>query len=187
MREKIQEVLNCQVVDRFGLAESGLVAYELSGAGTGLQVLDSECWPESRLNSDGSHELVLTNFRNSLMPLIRYATGDCAKVVKTDKGFMLSDVVGRIHDIVPINGIPHPTHHIMDILDHRVGGIQEFQIDLRAEHPILRIVLAKGANQGEVSSKIEHYWPRAFKVEFVGHDSFIYVGHRAKFRHVVTG
>ena len=187
MREKISQALCCRVIDRYGLAELGVMAYEMDGPQHGLQVLESEGWPESRPTSDDENELVFTGFRNRLMPLIRYATGDRGQVVESDRGFVLTNVVGRIHDIVPINGVAHPTHHIMDVLDHRVGGIQEFQIDLRAEHPILRIVLAKGANQGEVSSKIEHYWPGAFKVEFVGHDSFIYVGHRAKFRHVVTG
>jgi phenylacetate-CoA ligase len=185
MREKIAKVLRCRVVDRYGLAELGVMAYELDGDERGLQVLESEGWPESREDAEG-HELVFTGFRNRLMPLIRYATGDRAQVKKASHAFVLTDVVGRIHDVVPINGVAHPTHHIMDMLDHRVGGIQEFQIDLHGSKPILRIVHEVHANPADISAKLETFWPGAFVVEFVGHDAFIRVGHRSKFRHVVT-
>lgn len=185
MREKITKVLCCRVVDRYGLAELGVMAYELDGQESGLQVLESEGWPESREIEDG-HELVFTGFRNRLMSLIRYATGDRARVNQTTQGFILSDVVGRIHDVVPINGVAHPTHHIMDMLDHRVGGIQEFQIDLRSTQPILRIVPEPDAKTEDISAKLAAFWPGAFIVEYVGHDALVRVGHRAKFRHVVS-
>lgn len=188
-RETIAEVLQCQVVDRYGLAEFGVIGFEINGAGSGVQVLDSEGWPESLQHQDASevtHELVFTGFRNRLMPLLRYRTGDLATVVERENGFYLTDVVGRIHDLVSINGVPHPTHHIMDILDHRVGGIQEFQIDVRGKKPVLRLVLESHADQVQIKAKIESFWPSAFVVEFVGHDDFVLVGRHAKFRHVVN-
>jgi phenylacetate-CoA ligase len=188
-REVIASALRCRVIDRYGLAELGVMAYELDGHEAGFQILESEGWPESRESAghlDGAHELVFTGFRNQLMPLIRYATGDLARVEENDKGFFLTDVVGRIHDVVPINGVAHPTHHIQDMLDHRVGGIQEFQIDLRTTPPTLRIVLEPWANGDETTAKLRHYWQDAFTIAYVGHDDFIRVGHRAKFRHVVT-
>lgn len=185
MREKIAKVLRCRVVDRYGLAELGVMAYELDGEQGGLQVLESEGWPEHRADDDG-HELVFTGFRNCLMPLVRYATGDRARVMQKQKAFVLTDIVGRIHDVVPINGVEHATHHIMDMLDHRVGGIQEFQIDLRGAHPILRIVPEPQVGTEDIVRKLETFWPGAFQIEFVGHDALVRVGHRAKFRHVVT-
>jgi phenylacetate-CoA ligase len=185
MREKIAKVLCCRVVDRYGLAELGVMAYELNGEAAGLQVLESEGWPESRCIEKG-YELVFTGFRNRLMPLIRYATGDRAKVERCKDALVLTDIVGRIHDMVPINGVAHATHHIMDILDHRVGGIQEFQIDLRTAKPVLRIVPEPGVDLAQISTRIDGYWHDAFIIEFVGHDALVRVGHRAKFRHVVT-
>ncbi|PTB21161.1 CoF synthetase [Trinickia symbiotica] len=188
-REVIASALRCRVVDRYGLAELGVMAYEVDGNEGGLQVFESEGWPESRVSDtvpDGAHELVFTGFRNRLMPLIRYATGDLAKVVETGKGFFLTHVTGRIHDVVPINGIAHPTHHIQDMLDHRVGGIQEFQIDLRTTPPTLCIVLEPWANEEETTRKLRQYWQDAFTVAYVGHNDLVRVGHRAKFRHVVA-
>ncbi|ACZ75549.1 MAG: phenylacetate--CoA ligase family protein [Dickeya sp.] len=186
MRETISRVLRCRVVDRYGLAELGVMAYELDGHSGGLQVMDSEGWPESQLTSSGQHELIFTGFHNRLMPLIRYTTGDLAEVEQRQDGFYLKNVTGRIHDMVIIGGITYPTHTIQDMLDYRVGGIQEFQIDLRGNKPILRVVPEPHADLAQIVSKVEAYWPDAMKVEFVGHDDLIRVGHRAKFRHVVT-
>lgn len=188
MRKVIARVLQCRVVNRYGLAELGVMAYELNGDEDGLQVLESEGWPESRLVEEaegGEEELVFTGFRNKLMPLIRYRTGDMAKVEQRNDGFYLTDVVGRIHDLVPINGIDHATHHIQDMLDHRIGGIQEFQIDLRTSPPTLKIVPEPTASPTDIREKIESFWKGGFNVQFVGHEDFVRVGHHAKFRHVV--
>jgi phenylacetate-CoA ligase len=192
MRETITRALKCKVVNRYGLAEFGVIGYELKGPAAGMQVLDSEGWAESYAFSenelgepDGAHELVFTGFRNMLMPLIRYRTGDLARVIPQPDGLYLTEVTGRIHDLVPINGIPHPTHHIMDMLDHRVGSIQEFQIDLRTQPPTLRIVPEAAADLDQIRSKINDYWGQSFIVEFVGHDDFSRVGRHQKFRHVV--
>jgi phenylacetate-CoA ligase len=190
MRDAIARALGCRVVDRYGLAELGIMAYELNGNEASLSVFESEGWPESRLIDagahQGEHELVFTGFRNRLMPLIRYTTGDLGKIEERGDGFYLTDVVGRIHDVVPINGVVHPTHHIQDMLDHRVGGIQEFQIDLRTSPPTLRVVLESNASPDQTAAKIDTYWPKAFVIAFVNHDELVRVGHRAKFRHVVT-
>lgn len=188
-REVIERALRCRVINRYGLAELGVMAYELDGHDGGFQILESEGWPENRPiedNPDGASELVFTGFRNRLMPMIRYATGDLAHVDSRENGLFLTDVVGRIHDVVPINGVAHPTHHIQDMLDHRVGGIQEFQIDLRTSPPTLRIVLEPWANEEETTKKLRGYWQDAFTIAYVGHDAFERVGRRAKFRHVVS-
>ncbi len=191
-REKIATVLRCKVVNRYGLAELGVMAYDLDGGqGQGMQVLESEGWAETAPIGDdsaaaGFEELVFTGFRNRLMPLLRYRTGDLAKLERRPHGVFITDIVGRLHDIVPINGTPHATHHIQDVLDHRVGGIQEFQIDLRESPPVLRIVPEGHADPGDIEAKVNHYWPAAFQVQFVGHGDFVRVGRHAKFRHVVT-
>lgn len=188
VRETIARVLQCKVVDRYGLAELGVMAYQLNANDDRLQLLDSEGWPET-LQIEGAaldeQELVLTGFRNKLMPLIRYRTGDLAVIEHDSTGFFLRNLVGRIHDMVKINGIDHPTHHIQDMLDHRIGGIQEFQIDIRTSPTVLRVVPESNANVDDIRNKIQAYWPNGFDVHFVTHDAFVRVGRHAKFRHVV--
>ena len=119
------------------------------------------------------------------MPLIRYSTGDEAEIDIRKDGIYLKNLKGRIHDVVPINGIHYPTHHIMDILDHRVGGILEFQIDMNCNPPILRLALESSSNRNEIHKKILNIWPNEFALEYVDASQFILSGNRGKFRHVI--
>ena len=59
-------------------------------------------------------------------------------------------------------------------------------VDLRRPQPLLRIVPEPCADLAQVAAGIECYWPGAFTIEFVDHEGFVRVGHRAKFRHVVA-
>ena len=189
-RAVIARVLCCDVIDRYGLAELGVMAYQLGGAKSQLQFLESEGWVESLMPDggvvSGERELVITGFRNSLMPLIRYRTGDLSLNERSECGVFLKNIIGRIHDQVSMNGVKHYTHHIQDVLDHRVGGINEFQIDLRTLPPKLKIVPESSELTESISQKINHFWGNAFELEFVGHEDLIRVGRHAKFRHVVS-
>jgi phenylacetate-CoA ligase len=193
-RQKIAQALRCRVVNRYGLAELGVVAYDLQDPAStpGMQLLESEAWCEvAPVNHDSLEadqgELTFTALRNQLMPLIRYRCGDLGQLQTTHQGVYLSKVIGRIHDMVPINGVPHATHHIQDVLDHRVGGIEEFQIDLRTQPPVLRIVVDHHGSAEHIAQKIQGYWPNAFELQFVSQADLVRVGRHAKFRHVVTG
>jgi phenylacetate-CoA ligase len=187
-REMITKALRCDVIDRYGLAELGVMAYQIGGSKTDMQVFDSEGFAESKafdVDEDGFEELIFTGYRNYLMPLIRYRTGDLGHISKNAEGIFLTNVVGRIHDQVPIHGVNHATHHIQDILDHKVGQIQEFQIDLRTSPPKLRIVPERTECIDAIRDRINQFWGSGFALEFIGHEDLIRVGRHAKFRHVV--
>jgi phenylacetate-CoA ligase len=186
MRETITRVFQCRVIDRYGLAEFGVIAYELGPRPDGLQVLESEGWPEllPMEGSDSEQELVFTGFRNRLMPLLRYRTGDLARLEEKPDGFFLVELVGRIHDAVPIHGLPHSSQYIQDVLD-RVGGIQEFQIDLRFSPPVLRLVPEVGVKENQILTRLNGWWQDSFEMRFVQHDDLVRIGHRSKFNHVV--
>jgi len=182
----IREAFGVRVVDRYGLAEFGVIAYQF-GDSDRLDVLDSEAWIEQvPAGDDGLANLVVTGLRNRLMPLIRYETGDLAEISGQETGEGLMRLVGRQHDVVAIGGVPHLTHFVQDVMDHRIRGIKDFQIDNRTTPPVLRVVLEDAGSAEEKRQAIEQFWPGAFKVEFVGLDDMVRVGWRAKFRHVVT-
>lgn len=181
MKDKIESVFGCSVINRYGSAEFGVIAYEINGHRSGLKILESEGWAENY-----NEEFVFTGFHNRLMPLIRYRTGDNAKVVEKNDGSYMTEVFGRVHDIIIIDGIEYPTHAIMDILDHKVGGIQEFQIDMRNTHnPKLRVSIDGSKSIYEIKENIEKTWLSKIQLEFVEINEFVRVGHHAKFRHVI--
>lgn len=187
MRDKIIKTFQCQTVERYGLAEFGVIAYQTELTRSDLLVFDSEGLMEnapSSASEGGSSEIIFTGVHNYLMPLLRYRTGDLGTVTETETGLYLSNMVGRTHDIITINGRNYATHYVQDVMG-RVGNIQEFQIDLRHEKPKLLLVLEPWANQDEVRGKISHWLKDGFDIEFVTYQQLIRVGRHAKFRHIV--
>jgi phenylacetate-CoA ligase len=193
-RDVIARVFRCDVVDRYGLAEVGIAAYQHGGEDQRLLVVDPMVWPEiaaldgrgdlSASERGGAGELVVTATRNRMMPLIRYRTGDMAVLSETDRGFVLDQLLGRIHDVIDIGGRRVPTHYVQDVLG-RVGGIKEFQIELRDQGPVLRLVAEDGANVDDVRGRIERFWNESLKVEFIAASELRLLGWRRKFHHVV--
>jgi phenylacetate-CoA ligase len=186
-RRTISEVFGCRVVNRYGLAECGVIAYELGDREDALEIMDSECWAENvpAEAADDASRLVVTGLRNRLMPLIRYDTGDLATVATLAGLPVLTNLIGRVHDTIDVNGTPYLTHHFQDVLDHRVQGVRDFQFDMRTNPTTLRLVLEPGTDAAHVEDLIAQHWPQAFAVAVVAPEEMIRVGDRAKFRHVV--
>jgi len=188
-RAKITEALCCHVVDRYGLAEFGVIAYQTDDKDSDMLVLDSEGWGENapldHVQSEGG-EIVFTGFRNRLMPLIRYRTGDCGTLVEKQTGQHLTAMTGRMHDMIPVNGTVYPTHYVQDVLD-RVGGVLDFQINLDMTPPRLLIVPEEGYDQSVIEGKVRAWWGDGMQIAFGGQQDIVRVGWRSKFRHVVGG
>lgn len=185
--KKIKKIFNCKIINRYGLAELGVVAYQTKISTQDLSIYDSEVWPEqiTDLMNPNLNEIVLTGLRNFMMPLIRYRTGDLGNIIKYENGFILQNILGRIHDEVIINGTKYLTHTIQDIIDHRIRGIDEFQIDIRRKLPILMLALSQNSDKNTVISKVLEYWPQGIEIKFVTNSEFIRVGQHGKFRHII--
>ena len=189
VRRRIEHVCGCHVINRYGLAEFGIVAYQQDPKNPEMRVYDTEVWPESvPYDADGTvlDELVFTGLRNYFMPLIRYQTGDLGLLSVQESGITLTNMVGRMHDIIELGGKLCPTHYVMDILQHRIGGIQDYQIDLRnSDDPMIRVVLAPHGNLDHIRTSIRELWGDRIKVQAVDATDLVLVGWRSKFRHVL--
>ncbi len=193
-RDTIARVFRCEVIDRYGLAEAGVVAYQAGPRDQTMLVLDPVAWPEIAAfdgcddlttNEQGeAGELVITATKNQMMPLIRYRTGDMAVISETTRGFILNKLVGRIHDVIEIGGRRVPTHYVQDVLN-RIGNIKEFQIELRDRVPVLRIVPEDGANLDDIRERIKRHWADELKVQFIAGSELRLLGWRRKFHHVI--
>ena len=194
-RDTISRVFNCRVIDRYGLAEIGVTAYQTDPQLPGLLVFDALAWPEvvpaeSSADfpgvEDADHgELVFTGLKNRMMPLIRYRTGDLATLRETAAGFVIEEMVGRVHDIVEIAGRRLPTHYVQDVLD-RIGAVKEFQIEIRQGRPTFRIVAEPGADRQAFRNRLASWWGDAVDVEFIESAALNLQGWRSKFRHLVS-
>lgn len=193
-REMIERVFGCRVVDRYGLAEAGVVAYQTDAAADGMTVFDPVVWPEildvetasgGSRGDDECGELIVTPLANRMMPLIRYRTGDVAALRETGAGFVLRALMGRVHDVVELGGVPVPTHHVQDVLD-RIGGICQFQIENGSDRPVIRIVPEANSCTEAIRRGVRRHWSDCVDVEFIGLGGLKRQGWRSKFRHLVT-
>ena len=193
-RDTIARALRCAVIDRYGLAEAGIVAYQTDRRDNEMLVFDPFCWPEiAEVNGDDDFdhfdgasggELVITTLRNRMMPLIRYRTGDQALMGETDRGFIIHQMIGRMHDVFEIAGRKMPTHCLQDILD-RVGGIRRFQVEVTPERPLLRIVPEPNCDLAAIRNRLTGWWGDDIAVQFVEMSELKLQGSRSKFRHLV--
>lgn len=186
-RRKITDIFGCDVVDRFGNAEFGIVAYErLGDPEHRLPLFDGIVWPEARSHESGHQELVFTALRNDAMPLVRYRTGDLGELLTTANGFYIRNIAGRVHDLVQIGDSHYPTHYIQDLLD-RIGGIDEFQVEQRSSGElVLWLVAGDTARHGAIKELIYRWWPTGIEVRFTDFGGLKREGWREKFRYVVT-
>lgn len=183
-RDLIEQVFGCRCIDRFGNAEFGILAYE-SLQERKLRVLDWVAWPEVAAHEGGTPELVFTSLMNSAMPLVRYRTGDLAELHHDERGYYLSSIVGRVHDLVQIGASHYPTHYVQDLLD-RLGGIEEFQISREPSgNVLLRLVVPDIERRAGIAERIQGWWPSSVRVEFVTFDQLVRTGWRGKFRYLV--
>lgn len=183
MVETMEKYLGCRVANRYGNAEFGVMAHtRIQDPYNELKVFDRAFYIEDAYKSD----LIVSGFTNFSMPLIRYQTGDIATVKSEAKGTFISDLQGRVHDAVVIDGRPYMSHYIMDYLDHKIRGIREFQIlSSNQSTPLINIVPENEADAGRIESMLKERWPKGLDVGFVRYEELRKVGWQQKFRHVI--
>lgn len=184
-RAHIEKVFSVRVSDRYGACEFGVMAQELAtGPVDELLVSDSLVWPEAMDNAVSEpSELVFTNLRNPVMPLVRYRMGDVGKLVERDNGWWITHLAGRTHDAVNINDISYPTHYVQDILD-RCGPIDDFQIlvaNQRAKE--LRLVV-RPEHWEQTQQAVKEQFP-ALPLRRIDPEDLVFVGIRGKFSYLI--
>ncbi|WP_117235689.1 glycosyltransferase [Vibrio maerlii] len=193
-RDVIKKYIGCSIYNRYGNAEFGVIAHERECCNQSLKVIDNMVFPElyssERDNSEhsslGKSELVLSTLTNTAMPLIRYRTGDLVEsLVKNDNGYLITNIEGRVHDLVNIGSKIYPTHYIQDLFG-RLGDITEFQIEAVDDSKINLYIVAPNVDEHQtIKSKVEKWWNESVEVHFVQLHQLKKSGWRDKFRYVI--
>lgn len=146
-KEKIERIFQCQVYNRYGNAEFGIMAHECS-LHQGLHIQSDVIYMEAIEFVDtpaGMKEIVVTGITNNGMPLIRYRTGDLGEIDYSpcQCGLpypRLINIRGRIHDFLELEqGVFISTFVLLDIMD-KISGINNFQVCVIDEKLILYVV-----------------------------------------------
>lgn len=108
-KETIRSVFNCMVIKEYGAAEMGILAFDCKEGKS--HIVEDNVYLElikSKHNSE-LNEVIVTDFNNYAMPLLRYNSGDlssgfdeelctCGSTKK-----ILKDVVGRKYDMIKLS------------------------------------------------------------------------------------
>jgi phenylacetate-CoA ligase len=184
-RSLIEEVFAVNVCSRYGACEFGVMAQELLKGPKGeLRVSESMVWPELfPTPEEGVGEFVFTNLRNLAMPLIRYRMGDLGSLEERHNGWWITQIVGRTHDAVEIDGCSYPTHYIQDIFD-RCGEITDFQILVNAGKAKEFRLVVDSNNWEAVSSEVSKNFP-SVTLKRIDLEDLVFVGVRGKFSYLL--
>ena len=185
MKQKICKTFGCRLHNRSGLAEFGVGAYQFDPDEDRLRVIESDFFVEN-FNQGETAELVITSFHNKLMPLIRYRTGDLATVQYQNDGQYLHNIMGRIHDRVIIGEKTYLTHHVQDVIDHKIGGIRDWQITSSKGIITFLIFELNCDDRSRIENQIKDLFCESVSVRFVKPEQFHKVGRHQKFRYLVN-
>ena len=150
-RKNIKNFFSTKVINRYGLAESGIVAYQMPEQ-VNLSVIDFHAFVEV----DDNGEILVTNLNNKFMPLIRYRTGDFCESEEIINGFYQIKIKeGREHVVANYKGNKLNTGSIEDIIFtfEEVRDLQ-FQLNQNKEIVDILIDIEKKANLEEIKNKI---------------------------------
>lgn len=182
--QAIQKYLKCQVYNRYGTAEFGVVAHSRSQYHQ-LQIIDYLVFPETYSLGNGIDEIVLTGLTNRAMPLVRFKTGDTGSLEFSNGHYWLSQLQGRVHDLIEIKSQPLPTSYFQDAFE-QVGGVDEFQVVLNSNgQKSLKIIPQSQACHTRITNTCNKIFGSEFKLEFTNFDGLKRVGWRSKFNYVV--
>ena len=144
-RVKIEEFFSARVIDRYGLAESGIVAYQMPKQ-ENLSVIDFHTFVEV----DDNGEIVITNLNNHIMPLIRYRTGDFCEKKGSSGGFeQIIMKSGREHTLINFEGNKLNTATIEDLI-FQIDGVKDLQFQITKNKKIAKILV-----ENENSNKLD--------------------------------
>ena len=136
----INKYLSANVINEYGMAETGSIAYSFSETNN-----IKTFWDSFILTIDDKNELIITTIGNSIFPLINYTSEDIVIPAKAYKGSILSlsAVEGKVRSVLEVSLIGKSVKNISTIFfDHILKYYENiYSISYRQENAKVSIFL----------------------------------------------
>jgi len=138
-RQYIEKVWQCKVLLSYGQTEAfGMVGVECSEQ-KGYHFNDMDLWPEIvEPDEEGYGELVYTTLRRSVMPLVRYRSGDVTRIIPTpcacgSRSVRLAKLKGRVDEMV-VTSVGNIAAWMLElVVDSMEPQIHEWQLSVHRD------------------------------------------------------
>ncbi len=178
-RQRIEAGWGARVFDHNGMTETGPLGIECREGPGGLHLLETACWPEVIDPATGQAvppgtqgELVVTTFRRTASPLIRYRTGDlvcvdshpcaCGRALVRLAG----GIRGRIDDMVVIRGNNlHPA--ALQAILHRFAEVAEYVVEIDEQSALANLCITVEPVEGVDGVALAERVQRAIRDELL--------------------
>jgi phenylacetate-coenzyme A ligase PaaK-like adenylate-forming protein len=163
----IEEHLNTSVINEYGMAETGPIAYSYNKTDN-IRVF----WDDFILTSNKKEELILTTIGNVIFPLINYSSEDLVKVKIEYKGtiLFLSEILGKIRDVLNISMLDGSRKEISTIFfDHVLKFYPDvYSIHYQQSGSDIKIFLTSDIKLDLIN--VKRYMSKEISKEFSGID-----------------
>ena len=98
--ELIEKYLNTSVINEYGMAETGSIAYSYNNTNN-IRIF----WDSFIVTTNDKKELMITTIGDSIFPLINYSSEDLVEIQKEYKGSVISlqKITGKARDVLKIS------------------------------------------------------------------------------------
>lgn len=180
-RQRIEKQFNCKVFDHYGSKEADYAqeceehnGYHIAAENLYLEIIKDGM----RVLEGELGKIVVTDFTNYGMPLIRYENGDLgipsSKNCRCGRGLpLIESIVGRMNDIlISSNGKIIPSTYIPDVFQKFGDDVKQYQvIQSQAGELLIKIVKEKSyqdiTSEHIIKSLENHFVKDSIKFEFV--------------------
>jgi len=171
----LEETWHCKVFTHYGMTETGFGGGVQCEAGEGYHLRDADLLIEivdsitgKQLNAGKLGEVVLTTLRNEAMPLIRYRTGDIARILTKPcpcGGILprLDKVRGRSANIIRLENGKSINIHDLDEIMFAIPGLRNYSARLVGRNSLLLTADTKSQLDAEL---LREKLPCDIKVEY---------------------
>ena len=188
-REYISKVFKCPILDFYASVECGMIAFQ-TPTSNGLYCINEDAVLLETIEQEGLSEVVISNLRNKVFPIIRYEIGDAIDfgTMEVDKytGFKtLKQIYGKYLDflLMPDKTIVSP-HIPKQDLTH-TKGVAKFKL-VQTELDNVDIYIQKNedwtsSTEKELREKLNKGFNNQVKINFIYVDS-LERGDKRKFK-----
>ncbi|MFZ4796169.1 MAG: hypothetical protein ACOYMA_01660 [Bacteroidia bacterium] len=191
--EKFKKYISSNIVDIYGSMESPCLGFELNKSGKRTVYPNSNMFElinERNFENQYVGDVVITNFINFSMPIIRYDLKDLCEI-KNDENIphkYISPIIGRIDDILQFLDGKQFVHHHAHEMFMDFEECEQFKfIQILNQNIILQLKPNKKYSLDEIELKAQNRWNKRFEkypliIEFV--DKFEINPKTGKFKNI---